>query len=158
MMIEEFESRIRRGDDIEDVLEKYDWKKFEQIIAEIFQKNSFYTKQNFKFKTKRRYEIDVLATKSNRIFCIDCKWWGKGRYKKSGLKNAIESQEKRVKELHKFLKKNPIAKNMLKVTQGYITNPLIVTLHEEDMIKENNTFVVPVWKLNNFILAVENYI
>lgn len=156
-MLNEIESHLKKGKNIEDILENYDWKKFEKMIAEIFQENGFYIKQNFRFKTRKRYEIDVVAVKGNRIFCIDCKWWGKGRYKKTGLKRAIESQEKRVKELHKFLKKNPIAKHMLKITQSYKINPLIVTLHEEDTIKENDTFVVPVWKLNRFVTDVEDY-
>lgn len=157
MLIDEIKSELQKGKDIEDILEKYDWKNFEKIIAEIFKENGFYIKQNFRFKTKRNYEIDVVAVKNNRIFCVDCKWWGGGRYKKTGLKHAIESQEKRVKELNKFLKKNPIAKNMLKTTQGYTMSPLIVTLHEEDMINENDTFIVPVWKLNKFITEPEYY-
>jgi len=156
--LEEIKVQLMKGKTIEDILEKLDWKKFESIIAEIFQENRFYTKQNFRFKTKKRYEIDVLAVKSNRVFCIDCKWWGKGRYKKTGLKNAVISQEKRVKGLKKFLKKNPIAKSMLKLNLVYAAYPLIVTLHEEDMIKENDTFIVPVWKLNKFVTEIEHYI
>lgn len=156
-MIDEIEFQLQKGKVIEDILEKYDWKIFESIIGEIFQENGFNTKQNFRFKTRKRYEIDIVAVRNNRIFCVDCKWWGKGRYKKTGLKNAIASQEKRVKELQKFLKKNPIARDILKITRNYTINPLIVTLHEEDIIQENTTFVVPVWKLNRFVTEEENY-
>ncbi len=158
MLIDEIESHLRKGKSIEDILEKYGWKKFENVIANIFQENRFHTKLNFRFKTKRRYEIDVIAVRNNQTFCIDCKWWGKGRYKKTGLKNAVTNQENRVKELRKFLKKNPIAKGMLKINEKCSIYPLIVTLHEEDMIKENNTFVIPAWKLNRFITDAENYI
>lgn len=156
-MIDEVEAQLRKGKSIEDIFEKYDWKKFESVIAEIFQENDFHILQNFRFKTKKRYEIDVLAVKNNRIFCVDCKWWGRGRYKKSGLKNAVTLQENRVKELKKFLKKNLIAKSMLKIKSRHMVYPLIVTLHEEDMIKENDTFVVPAWKLNKFITEIGQY-
>ncbi len=156
-MIEEIESKIKQGKNIEDVLEKYDWKKFEQTIAEIFQENSFHTKQNFRFKTKRRYEIDILATKEDRIFCIDCKWWGRGRYKKAALKSAVDLQENRSNEFGKFLKKNIIARNLLKVDKFKIY-PLLVTLHDEAMVKEGKTFVIPIWKLNRFVTEAENYI
>lgn len=156
-MLDEIKSKLRKGKSIEDILEKYDWKNFEKITAEIFQENGFHTKQNFRFKTRKRYEIDVLAVKSNKIFCVDCKWWGRGRYKKTGLKNAIILQEKRVKELQNFLRKNPVAKGMLKIAQKYTINPLIVTLHEEELIKENVTFIVPVWKLNRFVTETEQY-
>ena len=158
MLIDEIESQLEKGKTIEDILEKYDWKKFETLICEIFQQNSFNTRQNFRFKTKRRYEIDIVATRSNLVFCVDCKWWGRGRHKKTGLKEATISQEARVKELIKFLKKNVIARSLLKISSDYKIYPLLVTLHEEDMIKENETFVIPAWKLNKFVTEAENYI
>lgn len=158
MMIEEIESQIREGKNIEDILEKYDWKKFENIIAEIFKENGFRTKQNFLFKTKKRYEIDVIAVKGDKIFCIDCKWWNKGRYKRSGLKSAVTSQETRVRELTKFLKKNIIARNLLKVSSIYDLHSLIVTLHEEELLREGETFIIPAWKLNRFVIDLDSYI
>ena len=156
-MLEEIERQLQEGKDIETLLEKYDWKKFESTILEIFQENGFNTKQNFRFKTKGKHEIDVIAVRSSKIFCVDCKWWGRGRYKKSGLKKAVTSQENRVKEFQKFLKKNTIARSILKINLGYTVYPLIVTLHEEDIIKENNAFVIPAWKLNRFVTDVEQY-
>ncbi|MEK6909599.1 MAG: restriction endonuclease, partial [Candidatus Aenigmatarchaeota archaeon] len=83
-MLDKIESQIKQGKNIEDILEKYDWQKFEGIITEIFQENGFYTRQNFRFKTKKRHEIDVIAVKGNRMICVDCKWWSRGRYKKAG--------------------------------------------------------------------------
>lgn len=157
MSLEEIESQLKNGIDIEDILEKYDWKKFENIVTQIFQESGFHTKQNFRFKNKKRYEIDVIAVKNNQIICIDCKWWGRGRYKKSGLKSAIIAQENRVKELRRFLKKNIIARNLLRITSKYILHPLLITLHDEDMIKKDETFVVPVWKLNKFATEIESY-
>ncbi|MBI1978467.1 MAG: restriction endonuclease [Candidatus Aenigmarchaeota archaeon] len=158
IIIDEIESQLRKGTNIEDILEKCDWKKFESVISEIFQENGFNTKQNFRFKTKRRYEIDILAIKNNQIFCIDCKWWGRGRYKKSGLKKAVILQEKRTKEFTKFLNKNIIARNLLKVTPGHAIYSLLATLHEEDMIKENKTLIIPVWKVNRFLTDFDNMV
>ena len=157
MLIEEIELQLKNGLNIEDILAKYDWHKFESVIKEIFQENNYHTKQNFRFKTERRYEIDVIATMNNKIFCIDCKWWGRGKYKAAGLRKATVSQEGRVKEFEKFLKNNVIAKDMLKIPSKYTIYPLLVTLHEENVIKEGNTFIVPVWKLNKFVTEAENY-
>ncbi|MEM7827648.1 MAG: hypothetical protein QXD72_02990, partial [Candidatus Aenigmatarchaeota archaeon] len=64
----------------------------------------------------------------------------------------------RVKEFQKFLKKNPLAKSMLKINPGYTIYPLITTLHEEDVIKDNNTIFIPAWKLNKFLIEAEQYI
>jgi len=157
MKLEEIEKDLGKKQ-IEDILEKFDWEIFEKIVAEIFERNDFKVKHNFRFKTKSRYQIDVIAVKQNKIFCVDCKQWGKGRYKKSGLKQAVKQQEKRVKELKKFLKKNMIAQKMLKVDSDSKFYSLIVTLLQEDMIKENETFIVPVWKLNHFLIELELFL
>ncbi|MBI2545097.1 MAG: NERD domain-containing protein [Candidatus Aenigmarchaeota archaeon] len=135
---------LESGKDLDDILQKYDWKSFEEFVSDVFKENEFSTKLNFRFKTTRRYEIDVVAINGNKIFCVDCKWWGSGRYKKSGLKKAVTMQENRIKEFRKFLRKNPI--NDVKIK--YEIYPLLVTLHDEDMIRFKNTFLVPVWKLN----------
>lgn len=157
MIIEEIEMRLKKGKLIEDILQKYDWKKFESIVSEIFLENGFHTKQNFRFKTKRRYEIDVMATRNSKIFCIDCKWWNKGRYKKSGLKQAVSLQENRAKELGKFLKKNTIARSLLKINSKYTVHSLLVTLNDEDMIHQDKTVLIPIWKLNKFIMDSDGY-
>ncbi|MGC8812440.1 MAG: NERD domain-containing protein [Candidatus Aenigmatarchaeota archaeon] len=146
-----------KSKNIEEDLRRLGWKNFEKATQEIFEFNSFKVKRNFRFKTKRRYEIDLIAIKDNFNFCVDCKHFGKGRYKKSEILKAIKKQEERTEQLKKFLKLNLVAKETLgiKATRIY---PLVVTLFEEEIIKENQTFVVPVWKLNSFLNEIENYI
>jgi Holliday junction resolvase len=159
MELEKIRKHLLKGKTIEEILEKFDWREFEKTVAEIFERNGFEVKQNFVFKTKRRYQIDSLAKGKRIIFCIDCKEWRKGRYKKTGLKYATKDQKERVGELIKFLKKNLIARQMLKIDlEKQKFYPLVVTLLEEDLLKENETFVVPVWKLNSFLLDVERYL
>ena len=155
--LEEIKNAVLKGENIESVLQKFNWKEFEYIAAQIFQNNGFHVKQNFIFKTKNRYEMDIIAVSSRFVICADCKDWNRGRNKKSGLKSAVKKQEERVKELQKFLKKNFIAKEMLKINQKVKFHPLIVTLFEEDLLKESDTIVVPAWKLNNFLIEFENY-
>ncbi|MEM5802091.1 MAG: restriction endonuclease [Candidatus Aenigmatarchaeota archaeon] len=142
---------------LEDALERYNWEDFEKFVAEIFRYNGFEVRENLRFKTKRRYEIDIFAKRFDLIFCIDCKRWKKGRYKKSGLKRAAKLQEERILQFKKFLTRNPIARNILKIKKIKII-PLIITLFEEDLIKVNNTLFVPLWKLNSFLQEVELYI
>jgi Holliday junction resolvase-like predicted endonuclease len=157
MDIEKIRKDILAGKEIEEVLKNLDWKDFEEFVVNVFSDNNFVVKRNFRFKTKRRYEIDIVASRGNSVVCVDCKEWSKGRYKKSGLKHAVKNQENRVKEFKKFLKKNLIAQNVLKIEPDSAFYPLIVTLFEEDLIIENNTFIVPVWKLNGFLLELEKY-
>lgn len=141
---------------IEDVLEEFDWKKFEEIVEEIFNSNDFKTYRNFRFKTKRQYEIDLIAIGCRRVLCIDCKQWRRGRYKKSGLRPVVEKQRERVKQLLKFLNKNLIAQAKINLELEF--HPLVVTLLPEELIKESGVFIVPVWKLNSFLVELEKYL
>jgi hypothetical protein len=47
---------------------------------------------------------------------------------------------------------------MLKISLNQKFYPLVVTLFQEDVVKENETFVVPVWKLNSFLVELELYL
>jgi len=156
--LEKIRKNVLSGEDIEEVLENFDWKEFEKIVSDIFEINSFRIFRNFRFKTNRRYEIDLIAIKGNKIICVDCKEWGRGRYKKSGLKNAADKQKQRVKEFRKFLRKNPIAKAKFRINKKNQFHPLIITLFQEEIIKKDEVFIVPIWKLNHFLNEMEKYL
>jgi len=151
-----FEELSKRKD-LEEIIKDFDWKTFEKIVAHIFEMNGFKVKTNFRFKTSRRFEVDVIAISDLYVFCVECKEWGRGRQKTSGLKKAVEMQEVRMRELKKSLNHNPIANKMLKIAKQIFFS-LVVTWHEEELIKESSTLVVPIWKLNEFIRNFENYI
>jgi Holliday junction resolvase-like predicted endonuclease len=156
--IEKIKNKILQGEQIEKIVEEINWKQFEEMIMEILKKHDFITFQNFRFKTGRRFEVDILASNENNVFVIDCKHWDRGRYKKTGLKYAVEEQEHRLKELKKFVKNNPIIKNKFRIIEKTKFIPLIVTWFEEDLLKHEKTFIVPVWKLNEFLLNMSEYI
>jgi len=158
MDLEQIRKGVISGRPMEEIIGKFDWQEFEELVAEIFENNNFKVKQNFRFKAKRRYEIDLVAIKSKNVLCVDCKEWGRGRYKKSGLLTAVKKQEERVNQIEKFLKMNLMARQLLKLGLDYKIHPIIVTWLQEDLIKESRTFVVPVWKLNSFLVDIYNYI
>jgi len=159
MELEKIRKDILAGKTIEEVVEKVDWKEFEEVSKKIFEENNFKVRKNFRFKTSRRYEIDILAISSRYVFCVDCKQWGRGRNKMPGLKLAAREQENRKKDFEKFIRKNPIAKNMLEIdTKKQKSYSVIVTLFQENLIKENETFIVPIWKLNSFLIETEKYL
>ncbi len=156
--LNEIKQRILEGEQIENIIQKIDWKEFEKLIAEILKKHDFSVHNNFRFKTDRRFEIDVLAIRNKTSLLIDCKQWGRGRYKKTGLKYSVKEQKERVKQLKKFLKNNPMAQTKLKIKKTTKFTPLIVTWFEEDLIKHEEVFVVPIWKFNQFLLNLSEYI
>lgn len=157
MELEEIEEYARKNE-IEEILKKFDWRKFEDVVAEIFRRNNFLVKKNLKIKVGKRFEIDLVAVKPHLIFCVECKRWSSGRYKKTALKKSVEKNEERVKVLEKFLIKDQLFFKSLNIGEKFKLISLIVTLMEEDLIKESNTFIVPVSKLNSFLLEVETFL
>ncbi len=157
MDLREIRKLVLSGKPLEEILEKIDWKEFEGMVSEIFERNGFTVNRNVRFKTRKRYEIDLVAVRGV-VLCVDCKEWGRGRYKKAGLKHAAGKQEERTKKMKRFLKGNPIAQDKLKITPKDEFYTLIVTLLEEELIKEGNALIIPVWKLNSFLAELENYI
>ena len=151
--LEKIKIQILEGTPIEKILSRFEWSGFEKAVTEIFLANGFSVKRNFRFKTKQRYEIDIIASRDGKIICVDCKGWRDGRNKKHAIVKAAEKQKGRVKQLKNFVSKNPMAQSLLKISetdQTYI--PMIVTLLEEDLKKDDSdALVIPVWKLNSFL-------
>ncbi|MEM5799078.1 MAG: restriction endonuclease [Candidatus Aenigmatarchaeota archaeon] len=138
MNVDQILEEMKREKNIEDILEKYNWKNFESFVEFVFQQHDFKTNKNFRFKLGKRYEIDIVAEREV-IVCVDCKKWGKGRYKKSSLVKSAEKQIERSKAYQLFTKTN---KAVL---------PLIITLTDE--IIEGKFIAIPIWKLNEFLLS-----
>ena len=150
MGIEEVEKEIISGKKLEDVIKKFGWKFFENFVKEVLEIHSFTSFNNFRFKTVRRFEIDVLAVKGDLVLGIDCKMLSRGRYKKSEIRRAALLQEERLREL----KKVSASFNL----SGKKFYSVLITLLEEEIVKEGNTLVIPVWKLNNFLCNLEYYL
>jgi hypothetical protein len=150
--LEDVERRVRRGEDIENVLSDFGWKDFEQAVEKIFAENGYHTSRNVRIKTGRRYEIDVVATGRGVAFCVDCKQWQGGRYKRAAIVQAAKDQSVRTEQLKKFVFGNPIASFKLGLAGKLEFRPLIVTLLDEAISgDEASAKVVPLWKLNSYI-------
>ena len=156
--LSQIKEKIQRGEDIEKIVEEIDWKEFEELVIEVLERHDFLSCHNFRFKMDKLYEIDVVATKNNFVLGIDCKMWNKGRYKKTGLKYAVKSQKERMKKFQKMLVKDEIIKDILNLKKKPKIVPLIVTWFEEDLIEHEKVFIVPIWKFNQFLLTMSEYI
>lgn len=156
---EDVKSKMRRQD-MEEVLTKFDWSEFEGVIAEILLENGFRTKNNFRFKTDRRFEIDIIAVKNGKVICVDCKQWKGGRNKKSGIKQAAIAQIERTREFNNFLKGNFIAQNKFSIRNldDMKFFPLIVSLMDEVVVEEEGCYIVPAQKFNSFLVEFDTYL
>lgn len=141
--------RVMRGEPIEEVLGKFDWRDFERTVGDIFRQNDFRVMNNFRFRTSRRWEVDLVASRGSAVFCVDCKRWSRGREKSWSLRRAAREQAARTRALSKFLGSNPTARARLGAGGNLV--PVVATLFEENVLREGPTFVVPVKKLNSFI-------
>ena len=150
MDLEKIRKSILKGEDIEALVKDIHWSEFERVCSEILEKHDFSVKRNFRFKTRNRYEIDILAKRGNKVLLIDCKHWAIRPGSKSLLRIAAEKQKERENEYQKilFLDSKPLEK----------TFPLLITLFQESIIKANGVWVVPVYMLNSFMLDIENYL
>ena len=135
-MIEEVLSRLKKGEDLEEILKSCGWQTFEQLVAYIFEENGFETKIHYRFKTDKRYEIDVLARKSNICFLVECKKWRGKTANNSRILKAVEKHKRREEEFRKFTGKNCKA--------------IITTLLDQPLVV-NEMKIIPVARLNYFL-------
>ena len=135
--IEEIISRIKKGEDINSILREYRWQTFENLVAYIFEQHGFTAKIHYRFKTKRKYEIDVLATKGGRCILVECKKWRGKTASASKILKAVEKQMERAKEFRK--------------STGNDCEAIIVTLLDQPEEIEGIK-LVPISRLNGFLL------
>lgn len=149
MNLVEIQEKISRGQSIEEVIEDLDWQEFEYFCAKILEEHEWNVTKNFRFKTESRYEIDILATKGSNALAIDCKRWDDRKGKASQLKIAARKQLERTGEMRKI--------KFLFADYSELF-PVIITWFEENITKEQGVWIVPVFKLNSFLLEIDKYI
>ncbi len=125
--------------DLEEILKNENWKELEDVTKLVFEENGFETIKNFRFKTNRRFEIDVLAIKGDIVICAECKKWSLNRHRNSQLKKACVKNEEKASELKKLMK-----------NKWFLS--IIVTLWQEDILQSGKTIIIPIYKLNSFLL------
>lgn len=125
------------------------WRDFEVFAADVFSENGFVVKRNVRFSAeRRRFEIDVVAFQRPRVVLVDCKHWGMRAGKSSGIKDAAARQRLRA---HHFQGKLVQIFPDIAWWRRASVIPVIVTLHQEAVTEHSGVFVVPVFKLNQFI-------
>ncbi len=147
---------IELGQPQRPILSTLSWREFEAFIATIFHRHDFTVIHGFRFKAKRRFEIDVIAAQKPTIFCIDCKQYGIRSGKASPLRTAVEDQLERVESLAA----NFAAQQVKLQCLGWHTAifyPLLVTMLHEDILWHNQIPVIPAAQLNKFLLSFPEY-
>jgi len=132
---------LRNLEELQKMSKKLKWQYFEKLVAFIFDKNDFKTKQNAVIVfDKQKRQFDVIAERFNIIFLVECKKWSK--FSEAAVKRAVKEHKKRCTLYSKQLKEKTVL-------------PIIVTLLEGDIKIHNKMPIIPIDKLNLFINSFE---
>lgn len=147
------------GANVAEIVNLLTWKDFEGFVAGILSENNYRCVESFRRRGNslvRGMEIDVVGVRGGTIIAVDAKMWGIRGGKASALKSAAEKQKKRTVELASELDR--LSKKLNTLTEGpYTIFPVIVTWLVEEVELHEGVPVVPVFKLNSFILDLDQY-
>ncbi len=147
MNIQQLENLLKKGANIEEILKDHAWQEFEEIVSQILSEHGFDVQRNVRFTlNKKRHEIDIIAARFDELLCIDCKKWSMRPGKTTALKEAAKKQIERAKNYKKFKK--------LKKKKIY---PMVVTFLEENIAFADKVPIVPIWRLNDFMIEFPEY-
>jgi hypothetical protein len=150
---------VSMGAVMELVVNELNWKDFEGFVAEILSENNFRCIESFRRKGTSRIrgmEIDVIGVRGIAIISVDAKMWGIRTGKASALKTAAENQRVRTRRLGNQLDR--LAEKFGGLKSGlYSLLPLLVTWLVEDVEIHEGVPVIPIFKLNSFILNLHQY-
>ena len=159
MRIDLAKNAVREGANISEIIDLLTWKDFEGFIASILSENTFRCVESYRRRGNsltHGMEIDVIGVKGDIIISIDAKMWSIRSGKTSALKTAAEKQKKRTLELSGELDK--LSKKMGALAEKtYRLFPVIVTWLVEEVELHEGVPVVPIFKLNSFILDLDQY-
>lgn len=147
------------GASVAEIVKLLTWKDFEGLVAGILSENSYRCVESFRRRGNsllRGMEIDVVGVRGQTIIAVDAKMWGIRSGKASALKTAAEKQKERTVELTSELDR--LSKKLDSLFEGlYTIYPVIVTWLVEEVELHEGVPVVPVFKLNSFILDLYQY-
>ncbi len=150
---------VSMGAEIEDVVNRLTWKDFEGLVASILTENGYRCIESFRRRgneTVRGMEIDVIGIQGKTLVSVDAKMWGVRGGKESALRTAAEKQKNRTEELGGMLK--TLSSKIPGMQSGrYRLLPILVTWLVEDVQFHEGVPVVPAFKLNSFILNIDEY-
>ncbi|MFW9806457.1 MAG: hypothetical protein ACFFFK_06980 [Candidatus Thorarchaeota archaeon] len=157
--IELAKKAVQMGEDIAEIVELLTWKDFEGFVASILVANTFRCVESFRRRGNslvHGMEIDVIGVRGDTIISIDAKMWGVRSGKTTALKQAAEKQKIRTQELSNELDRLSSKMTNL-VSREYHLFPVLVTWLVEEVEFHEGVPVVPIFKLNSFILEFYQY-
>jgi hypothetical protein len=150
---------ISSGAEIESVIERMTWKDFEGFVARVFAENDYDCVESFRRrggKLAKGMEVDVIGVRGNTLVAVDAKMWGVRSGKSSALMSAAEKQKERTAKLPDQIEK--LSGKLGRMKPGlYAVIPVLVTWLIEDIEFHDGVPIVPIFRLNSFLLDLPVY-
>jgi len=119
-----------------------DWKGFERLIAQVLELHNFEAYWNTTLTISGfKRQFDVIANKNDCSLVIDCKKWNSKKGQVNALIKSADKHLERCSFLNKILGRKEVI-------------PVIITYNEEPIVQYKDVFVVPLHRLNDFILGL----
>lgn len=121
------------------------WQELEELTRRIFEAHGYDCDFRKVFKNARRkYEVDIVATKSGQVLVVDCKHYLRLKSRGSALRREAKIHFTRCCEYTKIYEEKAV--------------PLLITFLDDAVFFANGCIVVPLQALNDFLLNSETYI
>lgn len=150
---------VTYGASISSIVEEMNWKDFEVFVAHILTENNYRCVESYRRRGDshtKGMEIDVVGVRGDKILAVDAKLWGVRGGKKAALQSAAQKQKERsgnlANELSRLSEKIPGLKS-----REYQIYPILVTWLVEEIELHDGVPLVPVFKLNSFIVNMDQY-
>jgi len=115
-----------------------DWREFEAFVEKLFVSFGFETLPNYRLQ-KPRMQVDLVASKNETTFVIDCKHWKRT----AGRGSMLRIAKKQLRRAHRMAEDGAFGELV----------PMILTWRDEALfVLENGVPVVPIHRLSDFVL------
>ena len=131
-----------------------DWREFETLAARVFEENDYKVFQNHRFTLRnQRNEIDIIAIKVPIAIAADAKHYsttGRG-----SIKQAVAAQKRRAERLAQHISEGLKCRFSEEGINKIL--PIIITWLEERFRIHDAVAIVPIFKLNTFLVSLDHY-
>ena len=136
----------------ERALKALTWQEFEQFSCKCLAEAGFEVRKGVVFSdSERRWQIDLVAMKSDTLLSIDCKHW-RTAYYPSKFNGAIEHQKRSIKPLIQYLTED----GTLSDRKVWVLSMIMTLFRPRDMMVDGVVFISPC-QLSDFVYRLTPY-
>jgi len=141
---------LKLGADFEKVCQYLKWDEFEGFSMKVLEYHNYNVLKNLRFKDgKKRWEIDLLASKKPIIISVDCKHW-KSNWSRGTISRLAEEHVTRTRSLTMVLPKI-CDKLALEHWKDVKVLPIILSLRLGPVKFHHNVPIVSIFQFQSFL-------